>query len=74
MYYSKSKDKIYACECKVKKEFLKKIEIKKLQNTLCPSKRSKYRSIFRKDPIVPTPLTDPTPLNLDILKSQKNVD
>ena len=28
MYYSKSKDKIYACECKLKKEFLKKSKLK----------------------------------------------
>ena len=28
MYYSKSKEKIYACECKVEKEFLKKSKLK----------------------------------------------
>ena len=28
MFYSKSKEKIYACECKVEKEFLKKSKLK----------------------------------------------
>ena len=47
MYYSKSKDKIYACECKVEKEFLKK---SKLKNFIRSYSLSESTNLHRHNP------------------------
>ena len=73
MYYSKSKEKIYACECKVEKEFLKKSKLKNFKILHALQKGRNIVRSFVKTPLFLHRLQIP-PLNLDILKSQKNVD
>ena len=66
MYYSKSKEKIYACECKVEKEFLK---ISKLKNFKILYALRKGRNIVRS--FVKTPLFLHPPLRGSMSSSPK---
>ena len=66
MYYSKSKDKIYACECKVEKEFLKKSKLKNFKILYALRKGRNIVRSFVKTAKFLHPLQIPPPLNFDI--------